>query len=201
MVLFDISTLRSLPEREVRAGLSEVLKHGLIWDSSFVDWVDQNAEKLLALDSEALQYALYQGCKIKSMVVSQDERETGLRAILNLGHTIGHALEAVAQYDELLHGEAISIGMVGAAKLSVRLGNPEYIYTETKRLLTKLGLPIRLPEHMDVDRIMDAMMHDKKFIEGNMVFIIPTEIGKVEINKQIPAEWVKELVEQLKWEA
>ncbi len=201
MVLFDIATLRTLPAREVRSGLAEVVKHGLIWDSEFVRWCDEHAEKLLALDTEALKYALYQGCRIKSLVVSQDERENGLRAILNLGHTIGHALEAVAGYGELLHGEAISIGMVGAAKLAVRLGYPEHIYTETKRILAKFGLPTKLPEHLDVGRIMDAMMHDKKFSEGAMVFILPTDIGKVEIHKQISAEWVKDTVEQLKREA
>jgi 3-dehydroquinate synthase len=198
MVLYDIATLRSLPPRVVKDGLAEMIKHGFIWDKQFANWCDEHAEKLLALDSEALTYGLYQGCKVKSIVVSQDERENGLRAILNLGHTIGHALEAVAQYDELMHGEAISIGMVGAAMLSVRLGYSPAVYSETKRILSKFGLPTRLPEHMEVERIMSAMMHDKKFKEGTMVFIIPTEIGKVEINKQIPVEWVKEVLEQLK---
>lgn len=200
MVLYDISTLQTLPPREIRAGLSEMIKHGLIWDQEFVHWCEDNADKLLHLDKDALQYGLYQGCKVKSIVVSQDERESGLRNILNLGHTIGHALEAVTNYNELLHGEAISIGMVGAAKLSVRLGNPEHIYTKTKRLLSKFGLPTRLPEHLDVNEIMDAMMHDKKFKEGKMVFIVPVEIGKVEMNKQISAELVRDIVEQLKRE-
>jgi 3-dehydroquinate synthase len=200
MVLYDTAFLRSLPEREIIGGLSEVIKHGLIWDRDFVSWIDQNSEKLLTLDSEALQYALYQGCKIKSNVVSQDERENGLRAILNLGHTIGHALEAVAGYGELIHGEAISIGMVGAAKLSVRLGYSESIYTETKRLLNKFGLPTSLPKYMNTEQIMEAMMHDKKFTERNMVFIIATDVGKVEIRKDISADWVKEIVEELKRE-
>ncbi len=198
MVLFDIAALTTLPPREVRAGLSEVVKHGLIWDAAFVRWCDDHAEKLLRLDTEALQYALYQGCKIKSIVVSRDERENDLRAILNLGHTIGHALEAVAGYNELLHGEAISIGMVGASLLAKRLGHSEQIHLETKRLFEKFGLPVQIPAHMSTDRIMSAMMHDKKFKEGTMVFIIPTEIGKVEINKQVSAEWVREVVEQLK---
>ena len=199
-VLYDTSTLQTLPERDIRSGLSEVVKHGLIWDREFVDWCDEHAELLLELNPEALQYALYQGCKVKSAVVSQDEKENGLRAILNLGHTIGHALEAVAKYDELLHGEAISIGMVGAAKLAVRLGYPEHIYTETKRLLKKFNLPVRIPEHMDVSEIMSAMMHDKKFKEGKMVFVIPTEIGAVEIKDGISMDWVKETVLQLKRE-
>jgi 3-dehydroquinate synthase len=199
-VLYDISTLHSLPLRDVRAGLAEMLKHGLIWDVNFVQWLDSNAEKLLALDPEALEYGLYQGCQIKTLVVSKDEKEHDLRAILNLGHTIGHALEAVANFNELLHGEAISIGMVGAAKLSVRLGNPVSIYTETKRLLLKYGLPINLPAHLQTDEIMAAMMHDKKFKEGKMLFVVPTEIGKAEINKQISADWIREIVEELKQE-
>jgi 3-dehydroquinate synthase len=201
MVLYDTATLRTLPDRDVRAGLSEMIKHGLIWDAGFTTWLEENAQKLVSLDQEALQYGLYQGCKVKSIVVSQDEKENDLRAILNLGHTIGHALEAVAGYNELLHGEAISIGMVGASKIAGRLGYPEHIYTVTKRILQAFGLPVRLPEHLDTDAIMSAMMHDKKFMEGNMVFIVPTEIGKVEINKNVSAALVRAVVEQLKQEA
>lgn len=199
-VLYDIATLKTLPERDVRAGLSELVKEGFILDREFVEWCDTNADRLLALDSAALEHALYVGCGVKARVVSADEKEGGLRAILNLGHTIGHALEAVAGYGELLHGEAIAIGMVGAARLSAKLGNPETIAAETERILRKFGLPVRIPAHLDTDAIMSAMMHDKKFTEGNMVFIIPKEIGKVEINKNVPAAWVKEVVERLKGE-
>jgi 3-dehydroquinate synthase len=200
LVLYDIATLLTLPEREVRAGLSEVIKHGFIRDADFVAWVDDNASKLLDLDKKALEFALYHGCRIKAIIVSQDEKENDLRAILNLGHTIGHALEAVSNYNELLHGEAISIGMVGAALLSVKLGNPEHIYHETKRILRKLGLPTKLPAHLDIEKIMAAMMHDKKFNAGRMTFIIPTEIGEVEINNQVQSEQVREVLQQLKQE-
>lgn len=201
MVLYDIATLRTLPDRDIRAGLAEMIKHGLIKDRSFVDWCDTHAEELLSLQTDALIYGLYHGCKIKAAVVSEDEREGGLRAILNLGHTIGHALEAVAEFNQLLHGEAISIGMVGAAKLAVRLGHPEYIETETRRILQKFGLPVRFPAKMHTEAIMKAMMHDKKFMHGEMVFIIPTDLGKVEINKHVSSDWVKETIEQLKEEA
>ncbi|PZE22206.1 3-dehydroquinate synthase [Paenibacillus xerothermodurans] len=201
MVLYDTSTLQTLPDREVRAGLAEMVKHGLIWDAEFTTWLEENAQKLVSLDAAALEHGLYQGCKVKSIVVSQDEKENGLRAILNLGHTIGHALEAVAQYNELLHGEAISIGMMGSAKLAVKLGYSEHIYTATKRILQAFGLPTRLPAHLDTDAIMSAMMHDKKFSEGNMVFIVPTAIGKVEINKNVSAAWVRDVVDELKQEA
>ncbi|MEV5028396.1 3-dehydroquinate synthase [Paenibacillus sp. LPE1-1-1.1] len=200
LVLYDLHTLQTLPPREVSAGLSEVVKHGLIWDEAFVEWCEANAEKLLSLDAEALGYALYKGCSVKAAVVSKDERENDLRAILNLGHTIGHALEAVAGYGELLHGEAISIGMIGSAKLGLRYGAPEEVYSVTKRVLAKAGLPVRLPEHFDVDRIMEAMMHDKKFTEGTMVFVVPTAIGTVEIKPDVPVQWVREIVEQLKQE-
>ncbi|MEX1030578.1 MAG: 3-dehydroquinate synthase [Paenibacillaceae bacterium] len=200
LVIFDISTLRTLPDREIRSGLSELLKEGLIWDAEFVHWCDQNTGNLLNLNSEALQHALYEGIRIKANVVSLDERENDLRAILNLGHTIGHALEAVSGYNQLLHGEAISIGMVGAAKLAMRLGGPESVYVETKRLLKNLGLPITLPDHLDTDEIMSAMMHDKKFKEGQMVFVLPTAIGAVQIRKGIQADMVREVVNELKRE-
>ncbi|GAA3405179.1 3-dehydroquinate synthase [Paenibacillus hodogayensis] len=197
-VLYDIATLKSLPDREVRAGLSELVKEGFILDREFVEWCDANAEKLLALDSAALEHALYIGCGVKAKVVSEDEKEGGLRAILNLGHTIGHALEAVAGYGELLHGEAIAIGMVGAARLSAKLGNPASIASETERILRQFGLPVRIPRHLDTDAIMGAMMHDKKFTEGSMVFIIPKDIGEVEINRSVSSVWVREVVDSLK---
>lgn len=198
MVLYDTSTLKTLPPREVRAGLAEMVKHGLIWDKSFVEWCSNHADELLALDPDALQYGLYEGCRVKSIVVSHDEREQGLRAILNLGHTIGHALEAVGQYGDLLHGEAISIGMVGAARLAERFGYSPNIHQETKRLLERFGLPTQLPESAPIDSIMHAMMHDKKFKEGRMVFIIPVDIGAVKIRSDVPVDWVRETLVQLK---
>ena len=198
-VLYDTETLRTLSPREVRSGLAEVAKHGLIKDRAFAAWCEDNAEKLLALDPEALAYALYVGCGVKAWVVSQDEREGGLRAILNLGHTIGHALEAVAGYGELTHGEAISIGMCGSAKLAERLGfAKEPVYSATRRLLAKLELPVALPSHFETDAILEAMMHDKKFRGGEMVFVLPQEIGAVEIVKGIPSTLVRDVVESLK---
>lgn len=197
-VMFDIDLLRTLPEREIRAGFSEVIKHGLIWDRQFATWCDDQAEVLLALNGEALENALYQGCKIKAAVVSEDETEQGRRAILNLGHTIGHALEAVGGYGELLHGEAISIGMAGAAKLAGILGYSAEIEQVTRKILKKFGLPTILPKHYDNDRIMEAMKHDKKFKDGRMVFVIPTDIGSVEINNGIEERWVIQVLNDLK---
>lgn len=200
LVLFDTSLLQTLPPRDVRSGLAEVVKHGLIWDAEFTAWCREHASSLLALDPEALQKALYFGCRVKAQVVSQDEREQGLRAILNLGHTIGHALEAVAGYGELTHGEAIAIGMTGAARLAVKLGHSEDIHAVTKSLMQQFQLPVSIPQSYDTERIMSAMQKDKKFKEGKMVFIIPTAIGKVEINKGITANLVRAVVEELKRE-
>jgi 3-dehydroquinate synthase len=197
-VLYDLDTLASLPLREVRAGLSEVIKHGLIWNADFVAWCDGNAEKLLGLESEALGYALYEGCRVKSIVVSRDERENDLRAILNLGHTIGHALEAVAGYGELLHGEAIAIGMVGAARLAAKFGYSPAIQEETERIFRKFGLPVRIPASCHTEEIMSAMLHDKKFAEGQMIFVVPTAIGSVEIRYDVPSSWVREIVDGLR---
>lgn len=197
-VLYDLDTVASLPLREVRAGLSEVVKHGLIWNEDFVTWCDQNAERLLSLEPDALGYALYEGCRVKSIVVSRDERENDLRAILNLGHTIGHALEAVAGYGELLHGEAIAVGMVGAARLAERFGYSGTIAAETERIFRKFGLPVRIPERYKTEEIMRAMLHDKKFSEGQMVFVVPTAIGSVEVRRDVPSSWVKEIVEGLR---
>ena len=197
-VLYDLDTLASLPIREVRAGLSEVIKHGLIWNADFVAWCDDNADRLLALEPDALGYALYEGCKVKSIVVSRDERENDLRAILNLGHTIGHALEAVAGYGELLHGEAIAIGMVGSARLAGRFGYSADIEETTERIFRKFGLPVRIPDSCPTDAIMGAMLHDKKFSEGNMVFVVPTAIGSVEIRRDVPSAWVTDIVNGLR---
>ncbi len=148
-----------------------MIKHGLIWDRAFAEWCFDNADKLIGRDPDALQYGLYQGCRVKSIVVSRDEKENDLRAILNLGHTIGHSLEAVAGYGELTHGEGIAIGMVGAAKLAARLGYTEEIYRFTKSIMLKFGLPVAVPKRLATDEIMKAMMHDKKFNEGQMVFL------------------------------
>lgn len=200
LVLYDVNTLLTLPSREVSAGLAEMVKHGLIQDADFAYWCEEHAKELLSLDQDALSYGLLKGCAIKADIVSQDEQENGIRAILNLGHTIGHAIEAIAGYGEFLHGEAISIGMVGSAKLGVMRGADVSLYEDTKRMLKALGLPTSLPEHLSTEEIMSAMMHDKKFREGHMVFIIPTAIGEVTIAKDVRVEDVRDVLEQLKKE-
>jgi len=198
MVLYDLDTLQTLPPRDVASGLSEMVKHGLIRDGEFARWCREHASELLALDPEALEYGLSRGCAIKADVVSRDERENDLRAILNLGHTIGHAIEAVAGYGEYMHGEAIAIGMVGSARLAVRLGRDANIYDETVSMLQSLRLPVTMSSHLSTDDIMEAMKHDKKFREGHMLFIIPDSIGSVSIVKDIPEQLVRETIDQLR---
>ncbi|MFD1179695.1 3-dehydroquinate synthase [Paenibacillus puldeungensis] len=200
MVLYDVDSLQTLPIREVRAGLSEMVKHGLIWNAAFADWCRQHTADLLALDPEALGYGLTQGCSIKAQVVSVDEREQGLRAILNLGHTLGHALEAIGGYGEFLHGEAISIGMAAAAKLAVNRGRDLSIYEETVSVLKGFGLPTAMPQQHDEHAIIAAMMHDKKFKEQQLVFVLPVEIGKVEIVADVTLDEVRRVIAELKEE-
>ncbi len=196
-VIYDLDTLQSLPLREVRAGLSEVLKHGLIWNRDFAYWVDENHQKLLDLEPNALAYALQEGCRVKAMIVSQDERESHLRAILNLGHTLGHAIEAVQKYDAWLHGEAIAVGMVAAAMVAVNRGKDPLIATETERMMRNFGLPVRIPASFDIDAIMSAMMHDKKNQNGTLTYILPLSIGEVEIVKNVPVEEIRRVVDSL----
>ncbi len=200
LVLYDLSALKTLPVREVYAGLAEMVKHGLIWDREFAYWCLEHADELKLVDIQAMGYGLEKGCSIKAAVVSKDERENDLRAILNLGHTIGHAIEAVAGYGEIIHGEAISIGMVGSALIGEALGAEPGLVDTTREMLQSLGLPTILPEHLSVDRIMSAMMHDKKFQEGQMTFVVPLEIGKVEINRNVDYDLVRRTVELLKKE-
>lgn len=200
MVLYDVDSLQSLPPREVRAGLSEMVKHGLIWDAAFTDWCREHTAELLALDPEALGYGLTQGCSIKAQVVSVDEREQGLRAILNLGHTLGHAIEAIGGYGEFLHGEAISIGMAAAAMLAVNRGRDRSIYEDTVSVLQGVGLPTALPRHLSEDGLIGAMMHDKKFKEQQMVFVLPVAIGQVEIVSDVTQDEVRRVIAELKEE-
>ncbi|RKD25708.1 3-dehydroquinate synthase [Ammoniphilus oxalaticus] len=188
LVLYDTETLTTLPKREIYAGFAEVLKHGLIWSESFTNWLSDNASSLLSLESPFIEEAIQQGCAIKAEVVSNDEREQGLRAILNLGHTFGHALEAISSYGGLIHGEAISIGMVAAALLAERIGltkAEDRVAERTISLLKQYHLPVQLPSAFAIDDILAAMRHDKKGKDGKFVFVLPTAIGAVEIVENV----------------
>jgi 3-dehydroquinate synthase len=194
LVAYDTEFLKTLPPREVAAGFAEVIKHGLIWDETFVTWLEQNAEGLQRFEHDLLQEALLRACSVKVAVVSEDEKERGLRAILNLGHTFGHAFEALCGYETLNHGEAVSIGMVAAAMLAERLGIASDISARTRHILEKYRLPVMLPHAMNADKIIEAMRRDKKGEGGKLVFVLPTAIGKVEIRKDVAEEPVREVL-------
>ena len=178
LVVADIATLSTLPQRELIAGLAEVIKYGPIADDAFFAWLEINLDALLARDPTALAYAIRRSCEIKAWVVSQDERETGLRAILNFGHTFAHAIEAGLGYGEWLHGEAVGCGMAIAANLSARLGliAPEYAH-RIQRLIERAGLPARAPA-LGVDRYQQLMSLDKKAEAGETRFVLIAAPGK-----------------------
>jgi 3-dehydroquinate synthase len=177
-VIADIDTLETLPQRELIAGLAEVIKYGPIADNEFFVWLEENMACLVARDQSALVHAIRRSCQIKAWVVSQDERETGLRAILNFGHTFGHAIEAGLGYGYWLHGEAVGCGMAMAADLSVRLGLIEAAYADRiTRLIERAGLPLRAPK-LGVVRYQQLMRLDKKSDAGETRFVLIESPGR-----------------------
>lgn len=177
-VIIDLGFLRSLPERELRAGLAEVIKHGVIADAELFEYMEQNSAAILAKDLAALRYPVQRSCEIKSAIVAEDEFETGVRANLNYGHTFGHAFEAVTQYTHFLHGEAIALGMCAAAELSRSLGLIDDATVSRQRAcIEQYGLPTRWPE-LPVEDCIVAMRKDKKVRAGTMKFIVAEAIGR-----------------------
>ena len=178
VVLIDTDTLSTLPDRELSAGLAEVIKYGLICDQPFYEWLEKNIDRLMNRDIEALSYAIHRSCHDKARVVEEDEKESGLRAILNLGHTFGHAIETHMGYGKWLHGEAVAAGMVMAADLSRRLGR----ITESEMdaliaLLKRANLPVVPPSDMSPDDFMALMSIDKKVLDGQLRLILLESIG------------------------
>lgn len=182
LVFVALETLASLPDREFRAGMAEVLKYGVISDAAFFNYLESNSQATLDHQPDELATLVARSCEIKAEVVGHDEREAGLRAILNYGHTIGHAVEAVAGYGEYLHGEAIAIGMVAAGWLSQRLGwlNADDA-ARICRLIAAYGLPVRLEQPLDPAAILAAMRLDKKTRGGTLRFVLARGIGQVEM--------------------
>jgi 3-dehydroquinate synthase len=194
LVLCDLSTLRTLPLREFRAGLAEVIKYGIICDEALFAHLERDLPLLLRRDGKILADVVARCCEIKADIVRQDETETGLRAILNFGHTIGHAIEAIAGYGTYLHGEAISIGQVAAAKLSVRAaGLPPEEAARIEKLFVRADLPvaIKLPPRRQT-ALIEAMRLDKKVSDGEIQFVLARRIGQVEPGHKIPLEWIRE---------
>lgn len=198
LVAYDTALLHTLPDREIAAGFAEVIKHGLIWDETFVSWLEANEEALQQLDHDLLQETLLRACSIKVSVVSEDEKEAGLRAILNLGHTFAHAFESLSGYKKINHGEAVAIGMVGAALLAEKMHIAENISARTRNILRTYRLPTSLEEDLSADEMIEVMRRDKKGEGGKLVFVLPTEMGKVKIVKDVDEKLVREVLHELK---
>jgi 3-dehydroquinate synthase len=185
-VLADTDTLATLPDRELRAGLAEVIKYGCVWDPLLFDWLDLNMGKLLARDADALTYAIARSCEIKATVVGHDEREQSLRAILNFGHTFGHAIEAATAYETYLHGEAVALGMLMAADLSCRLGLIDApVKQRVQALLARAGLPTEAPK-IGAARALELMRMDKKVLAGTVRLVLLEKLGRAVVIAKYP---------------
>jgi 3-dehydroquinate synthase len=191
LVVADLSSLKTLPAREISAGMAEIIKYGPIADDGFFAWLETNLDALRALEPAALMHAVKRSCEIKSWVVAQDERETGVRAILNFGHTFGHAIEAGMGYGTWLHGEAIGCGMVMAAELSTRLGLIDSTYAKRiERLVERAGLPVVGPSiaALPIDRYVELMRGDKKSQSGEIRFVVIDAPGHASVRTAPDAE-------------
>jgi 3-dehydroquinate synthase len=195
-VLMDLTVLKTLPREELLSGMAEVIKYGVIRDAAFFDYLDTNREKILSLDPEAIEHIVRRSCEIKADVVSRDEREGGLRAILNFGHTVGHAVETAENYT-MRHGYAVAIGMVYAARLAHTTGLCDASVPErVEKLIKSYGLPTdlsALSRKPSVSGLMDTMQRDKKAEGGKVKFVLPRKIGDVVITK----EWDEQHLQKL----
>ncbi|MDG1812658.1 MAG: 3-dehydroquinate synthase [Porticoccaceae bacterium] len=192
-VIIDTDTLATLPEREFCAGMAEVIKYGLISDDAFFLWLEENVEALLNRDPQALAYAIERSCLNKAKVVSADETEQGVRAILNLGHTFGHAIETFQRYTGLLHGEAVAVGMAMAAELSMLSGAlSQQDMDRTKALIASFSLPVAPPQAMQADDFMTLMVRDKKVLDGQLRLVLLTGIGSAVVTADFRLQLLEE---------
>ena len=195
-VLADTDTLSTLPDRQLRAGLTEVIKAALVADAAFFAWLEANLERLLAKDAAALAEAIRRACAIKAAIVAEDEREQGRRALLNLGHTFGHAIEAGAGYGTVLHGEAVAAGLVLAAELSARTGRlPGADARRVREILAAAGLPVD-PPRLGAARMLELMAMDKKVKGGALRLVLLDGIGRAVIADDYPRESLERLLEE-----
>ena len=193
-VISDVATLDTLPDRELRAGLAEVIKHGAALDALLFDWLERNVEKLLARDRGALVYAVRRSCELKAAVVSQDEREAGMRALLNLGHTFGHAIETATGFGPWLHGEAVAAGMVMAAQLSSRAGMLAARDAQRiEALVARAGLPTRAPK-LAPERWRELIALDKKSAGGRVRFVLLEGVGRAKLEAGVDERLVDEAI-------
>lgn len=194
-VLADLDLLKTLPDREFSAGMAEVIKYGLICDAEFFSWLEQHIGALMARDVELLSEAVYRSCVNKAAVVAEDEREGGRRAILNLGHTFGHAIETAEGYGNWLHGEAVGAGTALALALSVKLGwLSADIEARGIALLAQAGLPIAPPSNMNVDQFLQLMGRDKKVLDGQLRLILLTGLGEAVVSSEASVELITEVL-------
>jgi 3-dehydroquinate synthase len=203
LVLIDPQVLQTLPAREFRAGMAEVIKYGVIWDAELFAQMEQSKrlDQMRYLDADLLQSILNRSCQAKADVVSKDEKEAGLRAILNYGHTIGHAVESLTGYRVVNHGEAVAIGMVAAGQIAVAL--EMFSPADASRqdaLIQKAGLPRQLPAGIDIETILEALQTDKKVKDGKVRFILPTQIGAVEISDRVSADVIRQVLQKIETE-
>ena len=196
-VIADTETLNTLPERELSAGLAEVIKYGLIRDQQFLSWIEDNMGLLVARDPVAMTYAIRRSCEIKAEVVAADEREGGLRAILNLGHTFGHAIEAAQGYGQWLHGEAVGAGMVMALDLSARLGFiPAEAVERGRSVIAAAGLPVLGPANMTIDTYLEKMAVDKKNIDARIRLVLLKTMGEAMITADFDQGLLRETLHE-----
>jgi 3-dehydroquinate synthase len=199
-VLIDPSVLKTLPPREFRGGMAEVIKYGIIWDTELFAKLEQakRLDQLRYMDEELLGIILSRSCQAKADVVSKDEKESGLRAILNYGHTIGHAVESLTGYKLVTHGEAVAIGMVAAGQIAVQLQMWKPADAERQdALIQKAGLPTQLPSGIDIEAIVDALQTDKKVQAGKVRFVLPTQVGNAIVTDQVPADVIRQVLRQM----
>ena len=197
LVIVDPQTIDTLPERDFRSGLAEVVKHGVVLDAAYFALLEREAAAILARDPAIIEEVIGGSCRLKASVVERDALEADLRAVLNYGHTLGHALEAASGYGRWTHGEAVAIGMVGEARLARRRGlASEETVARQVRLLEKLGLPVHAPD-TDIDAVLAAITRDKKSKDGRVPFVLAPEIGAFRVEYGIPREDVRAVLEGL----
>jgi len=193
LVVTDVYTLKTLPAREFTSGLAEVIKYAVIWEKELFTYLEENLDKVKMLDSSILEEIVFRTSAIKAGIVEKDERDMGLRNVLNYGHTVGHAIESVSDF-EIKHGEAVAIGMLAAARISNRMGifDKEQL-ARLKGVIKDVGLPTEI-QNLEVEKIIQAMKHDKKVLEGKVRFVLPESIGKVLITDEVDLSLVEQVL-------
>ena len=198
LVYIDFAVLKTLPIEEMEAGIAEVIKYGVILDNDFFEYLEKNIGRLRELHWEVLETVVARCCRLKAGVVEKDEKERGLRAILNFGHTLGHALEALTDYKKYKHGEAVAIGMIGECRIAEEMGMlKKEARDRIEHLIGKAGLPGRIEVKLSVDSIIQILSLDKKVRAGKVRFVLPERIGRVVVRNDVPEDIVREVVSGL----